>query len=346
MKDNHTGLPTLCFHPRIRALLGLALAVTGLLASLACRKAPQTDRPVRAGYFANFTHAQALIGRTRGDFAHKLGKEPDWKVFGAGPSEMEALLAGELDMAYVGPNPAINAYVRSEGRALRIVAGVCSGGAGLVVGGDSGIRTAADLRGKRVAAPETGNTQDIALRRWLRSNGLEPGRDLQVLSVKNPEILTLFHRGGLEAAWVPEPWLTRLLREGGGRLLVDERTLWPEGRFATAVLVARREFLERQPEKVAGFVAAHAALTTWINGHPAEARELVNRGLTSLLGKPVPPPILQEAMGRVYFTTDPMAQAISSTARAAWELGFLPGTAPPDLSGLFAPSGLHGADAK
>ncbi|HZV82644.1 MAG TPA: ABC transporter substrate-binding protein, partial [Geobacteraceae bacterium] len=185
--------------------------------------------PVRIGYFANITHAQALVGKANGTFEKKAGSKIDWKIFNAGPTAMEALLSGAIDIAYVGPNPALNAYVRSGGKALRIIAGAASGGASLVVHRDGGIRTVSDLKGKRVATPEFGNTQDIALRHWLKEKGMKPGSDLQVMPVKNAEILDLFMQKKIAAAWVPEPWVSRLIYEADGRIFLDERNIWPGG---------------------------------------------------------------------------------------------------------------------
>ncbi len=279
---------------------------------------------MRIGHFPNITHAQALVGRANGTFEKRLGSAVAWKVFNAGPTAMEALIAGQLDIAYVGPNPAVNLFLRSKGTALRIIAGAASGGAALVVPANSTVSRPQEFRGKRIASPELGNTQDVALRRWLKSNGLVPGKDVQVAPIKNADILMLFQQGKLAGAWVPEPWVTRLIREGGGRIFLDERSLWPDGRFPTAVVVVRKEFYERNREPVRRFLDAHLEVTEWIRRHPAEAGKRLNEQLGRLAGKPLPPQTLTEALGRVQITHDPLAGPLATSARWAQELGYLP----------------------
>lgn len=293
---------------------------------------------VRVGHFPNVTHAQAVVGRTNGWFAERMDAPIEWKHFNAGPSAMEALLAVALDLAYVGPSPAINVYARSQGKAIRIVSGSASGGARLIIREGSTITKPEDFRGKKVAAPEIGNTQDVALRRWLKSYGLKPvtqGGDVQVLAVKNPEILSLFQQGSLDAAWVPEPWATRLIQEAGGEVFLDERTLWPDGQFTTVVLVVRTEFLEQHRDVVEQFVRAHIELTEWIGQHPDETKASLNQGLTAWLGQPIPTDVLDESYAQLTITVDPVAASMATSAAWAWELGYVPGTAAPDLQGLF-----------
>lgn len=279
---------------------------------------------IRIGHFPNMTHAQALVGRSLGIFDQRMGARIDWKVFNAGPTEMEALLAGQLDIAYVGPNPAVNAYLRSKGKALRIVAGSASGGASLVVPASSAARTPADFKGKRIASPELGNTQDVALRRWLKNAGLKPGRDVQVIPVKNADILMLFQQSKLDGAWVPEPWATRLVKEGKGKILFDERTLWKEGKFPTAVVVARSDFMANNRDSLEKFLDAHVEITEWIRKNPGEAKKRINDQLARLAGKPLAAQTLEEAFGRVLITNDPLAGPLVVSAGWAGELGYLP----------------------
>lgn len=278
---------------------------------------------VRVGYFPNITHGQALVGRAMGTFEKKVGPI-EWKAFNAGPSAMEALLAGQLDLAFVGPNPAINAFMRSKGTSLRIVAGAASGGSGLVVDRQAAISGAQALKGKKIASPELGNTQDVALRHWLKANGLSAGRDVQVIPSKNPEILLLLKRRQIAGAWVPEPWLTRLIHEANGQLLIDERSLWPGNMFPTTILVARTAFLKQNRQVVQKFLEAHFEVTEWIVKHPAEARTTINRQLATLLGKPLPEKVVDEAFTRMKVTWDPLAGALLTSASWAGELGYLP----------------------
>ncbi len=316
------------------------LVVIVALAAAGCgRSSAPGAVPLRVGYFPNITHAQAVVGVADGTFRRALGRGVDLQthVFNAGPSAIEALFAGQVDLAYIGPNPAINGYVRSNGEALRIVAGATSGGAVLVVRADSGIRTAADFRGRRVASPQLGNTQDVALRRWLRDQGLqlrERGGTTEVIPVANPDILTLFQKKELDAAWVPEPWGARLVHEAGGRVLLDERTLWPGGRFVTAHVIARTAFLQAHPDIVRRWLDAHVELTRRFTADQASARLALNGEIGRLTGKAFAAPVLVDAWSRMTVTWDPIRDSLAQSADAAFRLGFL-GDAPPKLDGIY-----------
>lgn len=339
-RNNRGGRPA--ESPRIfTAVLALATLV---LAGAACsRKDSAAAGALRVGYFANITHAQAIIGRARGIFEARTGLPVSYKIFNAGPTEMEALLAGEIDIAYVGPNPAINAYLRAGKGALRIVAGATSGGASLVVRKELGIHAPADLKGRTVASPELGNTQDITLRAWLKEQGFTPGTDVKVKPVKNPEILMLFRQGSLDAAWVPEPWATRLCREAGGEILIDETSLWPGGRFTTAVLVVREEWLAKRADAVRSFVEAHVETTLWAREHPAEAVDVIRAGLEAVMQKPLSREILAEAFSRMKPTWDPGIASMKVSAARARDLGYLPpGYGPDDIAGLYELAPLAG----
>ncbi len=294
---------------------------------------------VRVGAFPNVTHPQAMVGKGSGWFEKAMGSKVkiEWKSFNAGPSAIEALFAGALDMTYIGPNPAISGYVRSNGEALRIVAGATSGGAALVVRNDSGIQKPEDFHGKKVASPQMGNTQDVALRAWLKSHGMrsaDKGGDVQVIPLANPDQLTLFVKKELDAAWAPEPWATRLIKEGNGRLFLDERTLWPNGQFITAHLIVRTQFLKEHPELVKDWIRAHVELTDWINGHIPEAKKLLNQQIAKETGKALPDAVLDESFGRLQVTYDPLRSSLMNAAKSAFDAGFL-GRDMPDLSSLY-----------
>lgn len=298
-----------------------------------------TQTTIRVGAFPNITHPQAMVGKANGWFEKAMGQNVriDWKGFNAGPSAIEALFAGAIDMTYIGPNPAISGYVRSNGEALRIVAGATSGGAALVVRNDSGIQKAEDFHGKKVASPQMGNTQDVALRAWLKAHGMKPadkGGDVQVIPLANPDQLTLFVKKELDAAWAPEPWATRLIREGNGRLFLDERTLWPNGQFITAHLIVRTQFLKDHPDLVKNWIRAHVELTDWINGHLPESKQLLNQQIQKETGKALPNAVLDEAFGRLEVTYDPLRASLMNAARSAFDAGFL-GRQMPDLSNLY-----------
>jgi NitT/TauT family transport system substrate-binding protein len=276
------------------------------------------------GYFPNVTHAQALVGVSQGRFTDALGAgrlAP--RPFNAGPAAMEALLAGDLDVSYVGPGPAVIAHLRSRG-AVRVIAGAVSGGAVLVARDAKGVK---DLLGKRVASPQLGNTQDIALRRWLRTQGVAvgdgPGK-VNVSPLPNSDILQLFGRGQLAAAWVPEPWGARLVLEAGGTILVDDRTLWKDGVFPTTVLVASRKALEGRRSDVLALLRAHAALTDQWKADRASFARSVNDAYARLTAHPLTQPVLDQAFSRLDPTTDPMTAQMIEGATHARELGFAP----------------------
>lgn len=294
---------------------------------------------IRVGAFPNITHPQPMVGKANGYFQKAMGPNVkiDWKTFNAGPSAIEALFAGAIDVAYIGPNPTINGYVRSRGDALRVVAGAASGGAALVVRADSGIQKPEDLHGKKIASPQQGNTQDVALRAWLKAHGMksmDKGGDVQVMPMANPDQLTLFLKKELDAAWAPEPWATRLVREGNGRLFLDERTLWPKGQFVVTNLIVSRKFLAEHRDIVKNWVRANVELTDWINAHQPEAKKLLNQQIQQETGKALSPAVLDEAFGRIEVTYDPLRNTLITSAHSAFEAGFL-GREMPDLSGLY-----------
>jgi NitT/TauT family transport system substrate-binding protein len=294
---------------------------------------------VRVGAFPNITHPQAMIGKRNGSFQRALSPEAriEWKTFNAGPSAIEALFAGAIDMTYVGPNPAINGYVRSNGDALRIIAGATSGGAALVVRNESGINQPQDFHGKRIASPQLGNTQDVALRAWLRANGLktrDKGGDVEVVPIANPDQLTLFVKKDLDAAWAPEPWASRLVHEAGGRIFLDERTLWPNGQFITTQLVVSSQFLRAHPNVVKKWLRAHIELSDWINGHVPEAKKLLNEQILKETGKALPASVLDDSFSRLQVTYDPLRGSLVRAAQLAFDAGLL-GRQMPDLSRLY-----------
>lgn len=294
---------------------------------------------VRVGAFPNITHAQPMVGKANGAFEKALGPNVklEWKTFNAGPAAIEALFAGAIDMTYIGPNPTISGYVRSNGEALRVIAGASSGGAALVVRNDAGIQNPSDFHGKKIASPQLGNTQDVALRSWMKANGLkstDKGGDVQVIPLPNPDQLTLFLKKELDAAWAPEPWATRLIREGNAHLFLDERTLWPNGQFVCANLIVSTKFLKEHPDVVKNWLRAHVELTEWTNAHLPEAKKILNQQIQKETGKPLPDGVLDEAFGRLQVTYDPLRTSLLTSAKSAYEAGFL-GRQMPDLSSLY-----------
>ena len=320
-----------------RLLLRMLVVAFGFLLAAVSEGSAQTV--IRVGAFPNITHPQAMVGKANGWFDRALGSNVkiQWTSFNAGPSAIEALFAGAIDMAYVGPNPTINGYVRSNGEALRVIAGAASGGVALIVRNDSGIQKPEDFRGKRVASPQLGNTQDVALRVWLKAHGMkttDKGGDVQVMPLANPDQLTLFLKKELDAAWAPEPWASRLVREGNGHVFLDERDLWPQHQFVITNLIVSTKFLKQHPDLVKTWVKAHVELTDWINGHLAESKKLMNAQLQKETGKLVSTVILDDAFGRLQITYDPLRDSLFTSAHSAFEAGFL-GSRMPDLSSIY-----------
>jgi NitT/TauT family transport system substrate-binding protein len=266
---------------RLLRKTGVALAV----ALVICPAAFAESVTLRVGHFPNITHVQALVAhwlsrQGKGWFEARLGPDTkiEWFVYNAGPSAMEALFAGSIELTYVGPSPAINAYAKARGDEIRIIAGAAEGGAALVVQADSTLRVAADFRGKKLATPQLGNTQDVAARAWLTAGGLKvtmTGGDAQVIPTNNPDQLALFKSRELDAVWTVEPWVSRLETEAGGRVLVEETDA------ITTVLVSSAKFLAQQRDLARRFVAAHEELTVWIREHQAEAQTIVRDELAA-----------------------------------------------------------------
>lgn len=291
---------------------------------------------LRLGYFPNLTHAPAIIGLDKGFFTDELGSNVtiDAKTFNAGPDVVTAIFSDALDISYIGPNPAINAYQKSNGAAIRIISGSTSGGAALVV--KPGITTAQKLKGKTVGTPQLGNTQDVALRAWLKAQGLkttkEGGGDVRINPQPNAQSLETFKAGTIQGAWVPEPWATRLQLDGGGTVLIDEKTLWPDGKFVTTHVIVRKKFLQERPDVVARFLEGHVKAVEFANSSPDESQTLVNAALERITGKGLTPEIIKAAWKNLTFTVDPIASSLRQSAKDAEEAGLLEAV---DLSGIY-----------
>ncbi len=291
---------------------------------------------LRLGFFPNITHATALVGVEKGIFADKLGPNVtlQTQTFNAGPNAVEALFASSIDATYVGPNPAINGYVKSKGEALRIVSGATSRGAAFVVAPD--INAPADLKGKTLATPQLGNTQDVALRSWLKANGLKAdtsgGGDVSIKPQDNAATLDAFKQGQVQGAWVPEPWATRLVKEGGGKVLVNEADLWPNGQFVTTHLVVRTEFLKDHPDAVQELLDGQVAANDYVNKNPADAQKAANDQIEKITQKRLNEAVVADAWKNLTFTNDPIASSLAKSAQDAVDLGLLE---KPDLTGIY-----------
>ena len=292
---------------------------------------------LRVGHFPNITHAQALVAHNlsrqgKGWFEERLGPgtKIEWFVYNAGPSAMEAVFAHSIDLTYVGPGPALNAYTKSNGAEIRLIAGAANGGAALVVQPDQNLKTPAGFRGKKIATPQLGNTQDIACRAWLMGGGLkitQLGGDAQVLPTQNPDQLALFQQKRVDAVWTIEPWVSRLERESGGKILIDERDV------ATTVLVSSVKFLAEKRELAKKFAQAHAELTEWMVKNPEEARKLIQAELREETKSEMAPELIEQSWKRIVFTSETPRVAVESFMQSSLKTGFI--KTAPDLSKLF-----------
>jgi NitT/TauT family transport system substrate-binding protein len=313
----------------VASLAALCLAATGCKKEQAAKQAgggAEQQKPLRMGFFPNITHGQALVGNASGAFQQAV-PGIELKMFNAGPAAMEALTSGSLDASYVGTGPAINTFLKA-GRELRIIAAAADGGAVLVT---KTARSPAELKGKTLASPQLGNTQDITLRHWLGQQGLKVGQDVTVTPLSNPDILGLFINGKIEGAWVPEPWGARMVAEGGGHILVDERDLWPERRFHTTVLVTTRKALEERREQLKKLVRAHVELTRQWQQQPDAFVSRVNDAFAKVTGHPISEPVLKDAFTRLEPALDPMPAQLQTAAEHAQQLGFISNS---DLKGM------------
>jgi NitT/TauT family transport system substrate-binding protein len=320
-------------------MLGTILVHTPVIGSAQGQGATKV---LRIGYFPNINHAQAVIGFGSGEFQKELGNniQVQTYVFNAGSSAIQALLANRIDVTYVGPGPAVNGYVASQAKDPRIISGAASGGAVFVVRNDSGIKSPKDFANKVFASPQLGNTQDISLRKYLQDNGYKTkdnGGNVTVVSTDNPIILTLFLKKQIDGAWVPEPWGARLVNEAGGRILVDERTLWPpDGKFVTANIAARTDYLQQNPDVIKKLLAVHVNQTAWINNHTDAAIKAFNAEFQKLTGKTINENELRQAWSRIQFTYDPLKLSLFQEANNAYDIGYLAkGKQRPDLSGIY-----------
>lgn len=308
----------------------LHLIISALLALIA-PLAAQDKTVIRIGHFPNITHAQALVAsqlsrQGNGWFETFIpGLEVQWFIYNAGPSAMEAIFAGSIDATYVGPNPVLNAYSKSKGEEIRVLAGSAVGGAALVVQSDGRITKPADFKGCKLATPQLGNTQDVAARAWLKNHGFRItmlGGDVLVLPTSNPDQLSLFQQKKIDAVWTVEPWVTRLEREAGGKIYLEQ----PDA--LVTVLASSVKFLREKPELAMKLVAAHLALTRWMNEHPADAIALVRAELLDQTKRDFPEATAKQAWGRIKFTGDVSREQFDALVGEAQSVGFLRGAAP------------------
>lgn len=304
---------------------------------ISCSKKQETDNTkIRIGYFPNITHSQALLGKSEGKFEKAFdGHEVEWKMFNAGPSEMEAMLAGELDIAYIGPGPAINGYVKSKGD-VQIIAGAANAGAILISRKDLKISDLKELENKKIAVPQFGNTQDLTLRYILKQNGLKDttkGGSVEIRQVENPDLKVLLEKGDIDAALVPEPWGSTLVKDIGANVILDYNKLWREGNYSTAVVIARKDFINNHPDLVEKFLKTHVELTNILVQKDEQAKQTVNNQINELTKKTLAKDVFDDAYNRTTPTYDSAKDSILDFVDLSVEIGTL--KEKPDTSKLF-----------
>ncbi len=292
---------------------------------------------IRVANFPNITHSQALIGRAEGQFQKAFGEanKIDWKTFNAGPAEIEAIFAGEVDIGYIGPGPAINGYAKSKGE-LQIIAGATDAGAILVSRKGLILKNVKDLAGKKVAAPQFGNTQDLLLRNLLQENGLKDttkGGTVEIRHAGNPDIKTLLDKGDIDAALVPEPWGSRLIKEVAANLVLEYDQIWRDGKYSTAVVIVRTEFLKQHPDLVEKFLRTHVELTDYINKNPEKAQDTVNAQIKEITKNALAKDVLDASFKRLTVTNDPEKEAVLESVGLSVDAGIL--RVAPDTKTLF-----------
>jgi NitT/TauT family transport system substrate-binding protein len=297
------------------------------------------ENKLRIAYFPNIGHSIPIVGMEKEFFQTSVGNSTliETRVFDSGPQAIESLFANSVDLAYVGPGPAINGFLNSENHNVKILAGAASGGTSFIVHPDSEIYSASDFAGKKIAAPQIGNTQDVSLRHYLSENGLktaDKGGSVIVYNIPNPDIYTLFVKGDLDGAWVAEPWATILETELNGKRLFHEEELWPNQEFASVLLIANANYVKENPIVISNLLDSHHDTATWINENPTETRIIFNDFLNSHLGQPLSDDVVDIALSNLVITDDPLLDSVHSFAEKADALGYL-GRNGYDLSGIF-----------
>ncbi|CAM5250024.1 MULTISPECIES: aliphatic sulfonate ABC transporter substrate-binding protein [Streptomyces] len=291
---------------------------------------------VKIGYFGNLTHATALVGNQKGFFQKELGAtEAKYQIFNAGPSEIEALNSGAIDIGWIGPSPAINGYTKSDGKSLRIIGGSASGGVKLVVDPKK-ITSLKDVKGKKIATPQLGNTQDVAFLNWVAEQGwkvdAQSGKgDVSVVRTDNKVTPDAYKSGSIDGAWVPEPTASKLVAEGG-KVLLDESALWPDKKFVITNIIVSQKFLKEHPKAVEAVLKASVETNKWINANPDEAKAAANKQLGVDSGKELPAKVLDPAWKSIQFTDDPLAATLDTEAKHAVKAGLLEN---PQLDGIY-----------
>ena len=315
---------------KISYLIGIAIAVVGIIAFVGISQSSSdaSENKIRVAFFPSIIHAVPIVGMENQTFADNLDDDLaiQVKIFDSGPQVIESIFSNSVDIAYVGPGPVINGFLKSDGKDLKILAGAANGGASFVIQKNSGLEMIENYSGKRVAAPQISNTQDVSLRHYLAENGLksaEKGGDVFVLNISNPDIYTLFAKGDIDGAWVPEPWATMLVEELNGTRLYDESEFWPENQFSSVLLIGRSDYIEKNPEIIKKWINANEKTVQWINNHPDESKKLYNEFMKSYMGKTLPENIVEKSFSNIIITSEPLENSVYTFAERADSLGYL-----------------------
>tara|TARA_B100001142_G_scaffold313047_1_gene349145 strand:- start:364 stop:1395 length:1032 start_codon:yes stop_codon:yes gene_type:complete len=315
---------------KISYLIGAVIAVIGIItiAGFTQSSVDDSQNKIRVAFFPSVVHAVPIIGMETQIFANNFDDDLDIqvKIFDSGPQVIESVFSNSVDIAYVGPGPVINGFLKSDGNDLKILAGAASGGASFVIQKNSGLELIENYSGKRIAAPQISNTQDVSLRHYLAENGLKPaekGGDVFVLNIANPDIYTLFAKGDIDGAWVPEPWATMLVEELNGVRLFDENEFWPENQFSSVLLIGRSDYIEKNPEIIKKWITGNEKTVQWINNHPDESKKLYNEFLKSYMGRTLPQNIVDKSFSNIIITAEPLENSVHTFAERADALGYL-----------------------
>ena len=325
---------------KISYVIGIGLTAIVLLAAiLNITSTDNSGNEIRVAFFPSISHAVPIVGIENNIFQENLTEQKiiEVKIFDSGPQVIESLFAKSIDLAYVGPGPIINGFLKSNGQDLKILAGAANGGASFIIQKDSGLDSIENFQGKRIASPQISNTQDVSLRHYLSTHGLEPvekGGTVFVINISNPDIYTLFAKGDIDGAWVPEPWATILVEELGGVRLFNESQFWPEKQFSSVLLIGRTNFIEQNPETVEKWILSNQKTAEWINSNPDKTKMIYNEFMQDYMGKTFSKKIIDESFSNLEITSDPIKNSVLTFAERADSLGYL-GRSGYNLDGLF-----------
>jgi len=320
-------------------MVGIVLVGIVLVAVMLNSTTDNSTDKVRVAFFPSISHAVPIVGIENDIFEENLTdkKIVEVKIFDSGPQVIESLFSNSIDLAYVGPGPIVNGFLKSNGNDLKILAGAANGGASFIIQKDSGLDSIENFQGKRIASPQISNTQDVSLRHYLSIHDLKPvekGGSVFVLNISNPDIYTLFAKGDIDGAWVPEPWATILVEELGGIRLFNESEFWPEKQFSSVLLIGRTNFIEQNPEIVERWILSNEKTVEWINSNPDKTKMIYNEFMKEYMGKTFPKKIVDESFSNLEITSKPVKESVITFAERADSLGYL-GRSGYDLNGIF-----------